>query len=110
MKFSPERLIQLRTSLQITKAEAARRLNISPMAYGRYEKGEREPSYQSVCFIAQTFHCNVDFLYGLSTEMKPDYIMISRSKDPELYNLFQLVQNNNMEKRLLAYAEKLLKK
>ena len=71
MKFSPERLIQLRTSLQITKAEAARRLNISPMAYGRYEKGEREPSYQSVCFIAQTFHCNVDFLYGLSMEMKP---------------------------------------
>ena len=81
MKFSPERLIQLRTSLQITKAEAARRLNISPMAYGRYEKGEREPSYQSVCFIAQTFHCNVDFLYGLSMEMKPDYIMISRVKN-----------------------------
>ena len=39
MNFQPERLLQLRTSLNINKAEAARRLNISAMAYGRYEKG-----------------------------------------------------------------------
>lgn len=45
MNFCPERLIQLRTSLNINKAEAARQLNISAMAYGRYERGEREPSY-----------------------------------------------------------------
>ena len=53
MNFCPERLVEVRTSLNINKAEAARRLNISAMAYGRYEKGEREPSYQSVCFIAR---------------------------------------------------------
>ena len=34
MKFQPERLIQLRNTLNINKAEAARRLNISPMVYG----------------------------------------------------------------------------
>ena len=61
MHFYPERLQQVRAALMITKAEAARRLNISAMAYGRYEKGEREPSYQSVCYIAQTFHCNPCF-------------------------------------------------
>ena len=38
MKFYPERLTQLRESLNISKAEAARRLNISAMTYGRYEK------------------------------------------------------------------------
>ena len=43
MKFRPDRLIQLRTSMNISKAEAARQLNISAMTYGRYEKGEREP-------------------------------------------------------------------
>ena len=51
MNFQPERLLHLRTSLNINKAEAARRLKISAMAYGRYEKGEREPSYQTVCYI-----------------------------------------------------------
>lgn len=52
MNFCPERLVEVRTSLNINKAEAARRLNISAMAYGRYEKGEREPSYQSVFYCA----------------------------------------------------------
>ncbi|MGO5164260.1 helix-turn-helix domain-containing protein [Fusicatenibacter saccharivorans] len=41
MDFKPERLISLRQSLGINKAEAARRLNISAMGYGRYESGER---------------------------------------------------------------------
>ena len=69
MKFRPNRLIRLRTSMNISKAEAARQLNISAMTYGRYEKGEREPSYPSVSYIAQIFHCNIDFLYGTSDVM-----------------------------------------
>lgn len=108
MNFCPERLIKVRTSLNINKAEAARRLNISAMAYGRYEKGEREPSYQSVCFIAQTFHCNIDFLYGISDEMNSDHIVISRSESPELYSLILEFQNNNdFKNRILSYARKL---
>ena len=104
MHFYPERLQQVRAALKITKAEAARRLNISAMAYGRYEKGEREPSYQSVCYIAQTFHCNPDYLYGLSDEMNADYIMISRSENPELYSLLLDIQENkDMKERILAY-------
>ena len=79
MQFNPQRLEEVRTSMNINKAEAARQLNISAMAYGRYEKGEREPSYQMVCFIARTFHCSVDFLYGISDSMNDDYIIISRS-------------------------------
>lgn len=50
MHFCPERLIQVRESLHINKAEAARRLNLSAMAYGRYERGERD----STLFILHT--------------------------------------------------------
>lgn len=108
MNFYPERLIQLRKSLNINKAEAARRLNISAMAYGRYENGQRHPSYQYVSFIAQTFHCNIDFLYGLSDVMEADTITVNRSDSPELYSLLAEMQDNSdFEKRILAYAEKL---
>ena len=111
MKFCPERLIQLRESLKISKAEASRRLNISAMAYGRYEKGEREPSYQSVCYIAQVFHCNVDFLYGISDDMDCDYIIISRSETPDLYALVEIMQRDtDLSNRLTIYARELLKK
>ena len=78
MHFYPERLIQVRESLHINKAEAARRLNLSAMAYGRYERGEREPSYQYAFYIAYTFHCNLDFLYGQSDEMETDFITIQK--------------------------------
>ena len=108
MKFCPERLTQVRTSLNINKAEAARRLNISAMAYGRYESGQREPSYSSVNYIAQTFNCNIDYLYGISDEMKADYIMIS-SNDSDIYSLFEIVKSNNhITKTLLAYAKNLI--
>ena len=108
MHFQPERLLELRHLLNINKAEAARRLNISAMAYGRYEKGEREPSYQTVCYIAQTFHCNVDFLYGISDKMEADYVIVSSSETPELYELVKLIQEKKgLETRLLAYARKL---
>ena len=53
MNFCPERLIQLRTSLNINKAEAARQLNISAMAYGRYERGERE-ALLPICMFYRT--------------------------------------------------------
>ena len=110
MIFHPERLIEVRNVLNINKAEAARRLNISAMAYGRYEKGEREPSYQSVCFIAQTFHCNIDYLYGISDEMNSDYILISQHESPELYSLLLEIRRNRAFKdRVLAYAKGLLK-
>ena len=110
MIFCPERLTEVRTSLNITKAEAARRLNISAMAYGRYEKGEREPSYQSVCYIAQTFNCNIDFLYGNSNQMECDYILVS-PETPELYSLVEIAKKHKgIENRLLEYAEELIKK
>lgn len=110
MNFCPDRLVQVRNSLHINKAEAARRLNMSAMAYGRYEKGEREPSYQTVCYIAQIFHCNIDFLYGTSNKMKSDYITIS-STESALYSLVQILQNNqDMTNRLLAYATAVNKK
>lgn len=110
MHFIPKRLAEVRTSLNINKAEAARRLNMSAMAYGRYEKGEREPSYQTVCYIAHTFHCNIDFLYGLSDSMDADYIIITPSESPELYSLIREIhRNSDIGNRIIAYAQKLIK-
>ena len=107
MKFCPERLIEVRTSLNISKAEAARRLNISAMAYGRYEKGEREPSYQTVCYIAQTFNCNINFLYGNSNQMECDYVLVSPEM-PELYSLFEITRTHKgLEKQLREYAKEI---
>ena len=105
MNFIPERLILLRQSLGISKAEAARRLNMSAMGYGRYESGERKPSYQTVSFIAQTFHSSAEYLYGILDIQESDTITISNATEPELYALVQTARNDSaLLKRLLAYA------
>ena len=65
MKFRPDRLIQLRTSMNISKAEAARQLNISAMTYGRYEKGEREPSIRQYLILLRFFIAILTFYMEL---------------------------------------------
>ena len=108
MKFMPKRLIALRTELGITRAEAARRLNMSAMGYGRYEKGERTPSFQTVSFLAQYFNTSTDYLYGLTDKNASSSITIHSSDDPELFLLVQTVQGNkDMISRLFAYVEQL---
>ena len=108
MKFMPERLVALRTAQGITRAEAARRLNMSAMGYGRYEKGERTPSYQTVSFMAQFFNTSTDYLYGLSDDAAPLSITLRAADDPDLFLLVRTAQaDKDMIPRLLAYAEKL---
>lgn len=93
-------------SLNLTKAEAARLLNISAAAYGRYEKGEREPSYQMVNFIAGTFQCNINFLYGITDNPASDTIQITSSESPVLYEIVRYAKNDSdMQERLLAYIK-----
>lgn len=108
MNFQPTRLITLRKSLGINKAEAARKLNMSAMGYGRYEKGEREPSFQTVSFIARTFGSTTDYLYGLSDEMITKVITVSFEEDPSLYSMIDAYRKNqDTAKRLLDYYNKL---
>lgn len=105
MKFIPERLIHLRHSLGINKAEAARRLNMSAMGYGRYESGEREPSYQTAAFIAQKFNSSIEYLYGETEDQRAAVLTISADEEPDLFLLVQAVRNDSeLLKRLLAYT------
>ena len=108
MDFQPERLILLRNELGINKAEAARRLNMSAMGYGRYESGEREPSFQTLSFIAQTFGTTTAYLYGETNNSQADTITISSNSDPELFTLVKAYQGSeDTARRLLAYLKKL---
>ncbi|MBR6384135.1 MAG: helix-turn-helix transcriptional regulator [Lachnospiraceae bacterium] len=106
MDFQPKRLIKIRENMGISKAEAARKLNMSAMGYGRYENGDRTPSYQTVCFISQTFNTTPDFLYGITDNNNPTQIIISFSDDPDLYELVCLCkENRNFANRILKYIK-----
>ncbi len=108
MEFCNKRLIQIRESLGINKAEAARRLNMSAMGYGRYESGDREPSYQTVSFIADTFGTTADYLYGKTEDASSKSITISADENPDVFLLLKQLNNNeSLARRLLLYLSKL---
>ena len=100
-----ERIKIARENLGITKAEAARRLNLSKIGYCRYEYGERTPSIQTLEVIARCLNTSIDYLTGETDDITPDQVIISRKNDPIIFELVTSLQNENDEslKRLLAY-------
>ena len=107
-----QRLLAARENLGITKAEAARRLNLTNIGYCRYEYGDRTPSRQTLEVIAQCFGTSVDYLTGETDKIEPDKIVIDKSTNPELFELvksFATCDNDSL-KRIAVYANEILKK
>lgn len=57
-------LKRLRESSGLTRVEIAKRLNMTPAAYGAYELGKREPKFDKLCEIADLLHASADELLG----------------------------------------------
>ena len=106
----PERLIKSRELLGLNKAEAARLLNLSKMGYGRYESGDRSPSFQTIVFIAQKFGTTTEYLTGKTDIPGARVITIEEDDEPDLFLLANAFRKGDpsFQKRILAYCQELL--
>lgn len=64
--FLSQRLKELRTEKGLTQVQLAELLNLNPITYLRYEKGQREPSLSVLADIAKYFGVSIDYLLGLT--------------------------------------------
>ena len=105
----PERLISARKHLNISKAEAARRIGLTAASYVRYEAGDRSPSPQVVMSIAEKLGVSASYLSGKTNDISPDIISVHKSADPLLFELIQSAQNADKStlQRLLSYYRRL---
>ncbi len=69
MTFS-ERLIELRTSRNLTQKQVYEAIGMSAPGYQRYEYGTREPAYQNLIALADYFNVSLDYLVGRSDNPK----------------------------------------
>ena len=60
-----ERLKNLRAG-KMTQEELGKQLGLSKNAVYLYEKGDREPNFETLCQIADYFHVTTDYLLGRS--------------------------------------------
>ena len=58
------KLKEIRMAKGISQLQAAKDLNLAPNVYGRYENGQREPSFIVLLAIADYFGVTVDELLG----------------------------------------------
>lgn len=71
-KFS-QILRKAREDALLKQSDMAKLLNITPAAYGLYERAEREPKMDTLCLIADTFGMSVDELLGRSAASSTTY-------------------------------------
>ncbi len=104
--FMPERMKELRLKLGLNKTQAAELLQISKMAYGRYESGERIPSYQYIVYIAQQIGTSPEYLTGKTEDAGPRELVISKESEPELFELlldYKGQKDEKFKERMRAY-------
>lgn len=56
------RIAALRKSVELTQAELARHIHVSPSAIGMYEQGRRLPAASTLAALSQEFNVTIDYL------------------------------------------------
>ncbi|WP_337474031.1 helix-turn-helix transcriptional regulator [Jutongia sp.] len=82
----------IREKSGLTQQQLADKLGISRSAVGMYEKGEREPNFETLELIADTFNVDMNYLLGKkpSTEVIPDTYYFN----PETSKIAQEIYDN----------------
>ena len=85
-----EMMKYLRTSRDVTQAELARAIGVSPSTVGMYETGERQPNFEIEEKIADYFNVSLDTLRGKHTiEVPIDYGKLSDINKEKLKAYYQ---------------------
>ena len=67
-----ELLNQLRIEKGVTQEEVATAIGVAKSTFAKYDRGEREPNFETLKKIAQYFQTTTDYLLGLSEVMHQD--------------------------------------
>lgn len=97
-------LYQLRMLSEETQENVADSVDLSRIAYHRYENNEREPRASTAIRLAQHFGVTVEYLYGV--ESNPSVT----PRVPEEISLLEVFRSLSREKKddLLQYADFLI--
>ena len=67
-----QKLKELRTAKGLTQGQVAERIGVTASIISAYEKGIRQPSYESLIKLTSLYHVSSDYLLGISLSPRPD--------------------------------------
>lgn len=109
MKFT-EQLKKLRLKKQLTQAELANLVGVSPSAMAMYERGEREPGIKILIIISRVL--NVDFatLLGIEkNENSPEQLSEGEKAIIDIFRLIPEEQQKHFLEMGRVFADSLKK-
>ncbi len=108
LSLNTSRLKEKRLEMGWNKLEASQKMNIPQSAYGRYENGQRAPSYSALRDMALTLGTSVEYLTGQTDNDRPLEYLVSASDNRLTYiiDTYNDAPDDNRE-RLYKYAKKL---
>lgn len=99
------KLLELRKSKNLLQREVAFACGITTAAYGSYEKGDREPTLETLSRLADFFGVTVDELLGRTPQLFDD----ARVPKTEVQDLFDQL-NSGEQARVIGYMENMLER
>ena len=96
-------LYQLRTKANESQEQVADAVNVSRVAYTRYETNQREPKASAAVRLAQHFGVSVEYLYGFTgeNEKSPPATEASGADERErLVNLLMEVPDDRIQEAI----------
>ncbi len=96
-----------RISRGLTQADMAQKLGVTPSAYAMYERGEREPSMETIISISNILQVDINVLLGIKN---PPPTEIISDGERMLLDLFRLASPYQREIILQLLAAKITPK
>ena len=62
------RIRELRASMALTQTQLAEKVGLNQTAIGKYERGELEPSLETLKKLSSIFECSIDYIIGFSDD------------------------------------------
>lgn len=103
-----DRLKELRKNVRKTQKEVSELIGVASSTYSMYERGKREPDFETLDKICQLFNVSSDYLIGASDYKKKYYELNAKDeKDIEkaLEKLVEELDNGLYSKNMEEYDQ-----
>lgn len=103
-----DRLKELRKSERKTQKEVSELIGVASSTYSMYERGEREPDFETLDKICKLFNVSSDYLIGASDYKKKYYDLTEKDEksiETTLEKLVEELDNGLYSKDMEEYDE-----
>lgn len=97
------RLRELRAEKGLSQAELSKMVNVSKSSINMYERGEREPGFETLDALANLFNVQIDYLLGRTEKRKKGLLLKDKVKE------FKSDYGANLQIRLDSWTYETLK-